>query len=90
MIQPRDHDIILACKRLYRRKFLDEVMVVLEQHEDELEDTRGKRILDNIKRYTTMSAIFNWASAWQGTMKTMDGRSSSLKEIWTSTWRGWN
>jgi hypothetical protein len=64
-----DQDIIVACKRLCRRKFLDEVMVIPELPEDELEDSRGKRTLD-IRSYTIKSAIFNWASAWWGTEKT--------------------
>jgi hypothetical protein len=70
VVQTTDQGIIVACKRLYRRRLLDEVMVVLQQPEAKLEDTRWKRALDNIRSYTIKSAIFNWASAWQGTKKT--------------------
>lgn len=44
LIQPMEQGIILATKRIYCRKFLDEVMVVL-QDEDNAEDRRGQRTL---------------------------------------------
>ncbi|XP_022913914.2 tigger transposable element-derived protein 7-like [Onthophagus taurus] len=60
MIQPMDQGIILATKRIYRRKFLDEVMVL----EDE-ENTRVQRTLENLKNYNLKSTIFNFAAAWK-------------------------
>lgn len=42
LIQPMDQGINLACKRMYPKKFLDEVMVVLEDEADKETDTRGQ------------------------------------------------
>lgn len=65
LIQPMDQGIILACKRKYKKLYLDEVMVVLEEPEDAVQDTRGKRTLQRIRDYNIKSAIFNWASSWK-------------------------
>ena len=65
--------MIMACKRWYTRKYLDEVLVVIE---DEAEDTRGLRTLNNIKTYSIKSAIFNFASAWKQV------RISTLANCW--------
>ena len=51
----------MSCKRLNQRKYLDEVLVVIEQEED----TRDKRSHMNIKNYDNKSAIHNLASAWK-------------------------
>ncbi|KAK3884886.1 hypothetical protein Pcinc_010860 [Petrolisthes cinctipes] len=78
ILQPMDQGIIAATKCLYRRKFLGEVMVVLED-DDEVtaeEDTRGARTLENMKKYTLKSAIFNWATAWK------DVKTSTLENGW--------
>ena len=45
IIQPMDLSVIASCKRFYQRKYLDEVLVAIEEEED----TRGQRILKNIK-----------------------------------------
>ncbi|XP_063226872.1 tigger transposable element-derived protein 7-like [Bacillus rossius redtenbacheri] len=55
LIQPMDQGIILACKRIYKKKL----------PEDKEDDTRGMRTLQNIRNYSIRSAIFNWASAWK-------------------------
>jgi hypothetical protein len=60
-----DQDIILATKRRYRRKYSDEVMVVIEDNDDEVEDARGKSTLQNIRNYNIKSAVFNWGDAWR-------------------------
>ena len=65
LIQPMDQGVIVACKRLYMRKYLNEVLVVIEDEEDIIEDTRGQRTLNNIKSYNLKSGIFNFASAWK-------------------------
>lgn len=64
LIQPMDQGIILATKRIYRKKFLEEVMVILMDKDNE-EDTRGQRTLQNLKSYSLKSAIFNFAAAWK-------------------------
>ncbi|KAF2353176.1 DDE superfamily endonuclease domain [Trinorchestia longiramus] len=64
LIQPMDQGVILSCKRLYQRRYLDKVLVVLEDEEDVTDDTRGKKTIDNIKNYNIKSAIFNVAAAW--------------------------
>ena len=63
----------MACKRWYTRKYLYEVLVVIE---DEAEDTRGLRTLNNIKTYNIKSAIFYFASAWKQV------RISTLANCW--------
>ena len=57
--------MIMACKRWYTCKYLDEVLVFILEKEDETEDTRGLRTLNNIKTYNLKSGIFNFASAWK-------------------------
>ena len=58
-IQPMDLRLIVSCKRFYQPKYMDEVMVVIEEEED----TRGQRTPKNIKTYNIKSAIYNLASA---------------------------
>ena len=55
----------MATKRIYTRKYLDEVLVVISDEDDEIEDTRGLRTLENIKSYNIKSGIYNFASAWK-------------------------
>ncbi|XP_045127992.1 tigger transposable element-derived protein 7-like [Portunus trituberculatus] len=55
LIQPMDHDVISAVKRRYQRRYLDEVMVVIETEEDKQNNTRGLRTRENIKSYTIKS-----------------------------------
>lgn len=62
IIQPMEQGIILATKRIYRKKFINEIMAEVEENE---EDTREQRTLENLKRYSLKSAIFNFASAWE-------------------------
>lgn len=81
LIQPMDQGIILATKRIYRRKFLDEVMVVL-QNEDNAEDTRGQRTLQNLKCYNLKSTIFNFAAAWK------EVKEQTLKNGWKNLFDG--
>ena len=51
LIQPMDQSFISACKRRYQRRYLNEVMVVIENEEDKENDTRGLRTLENIRNY---------------------------------------
>ena len=51
LIQPLDQGVIMAAKQWYTCKYLDEVLVVIPEEEDEIEDTRGLRTLQNIKTY---------------------------------------
>ena len=59
-----DQGIILATKRIYRRKFLDEVMFVF-QNEDNAEDTRGQCTLQSLKCYNLKYTIFNFSALWK-------------------------
>lgn len=65
LIQPMDQGVIVSCKRYYQRKYIEEVMVILEDEEDLENDTRGQRTLRNIKNYNLKSAIYNFASSWK-------------------------
>jgi hypothetical protein len=65
IIQPLDQGIILATKRLYRERFLEEVMVVLEVESEESEGIRRQRTLQNLTNYTLKSTILESAAAWK-------------------------
>ena len=62
IMQPMNLGVIASCKRFYLQKYLDEVLVVIEEKEDLDEDSRGQRTLNNIKIYIK-SAINKFASA---------------------------
>ena len=64
LVQSMDQGIISAMKRRYVRRYLDEVLVVLEDESDMIEDTGEARTLAKVKAYNIKSAIFNLASAW--------------------------
>ena len=64
VIQPTDQGVICAMKRHYVRRYLNEVLAVIEDDESEV-DIRGERTLANIKNYNIRSAIYNFAAAWQ-------------------------
>jgi hypothetical protein len=59
LIQPMDQGIIITCKRIYKPKSLDEVMVMLEDRMDEDNDTRRRGTLENIKSHNIKFPIFN-------------------------------
>ena len=65
LIQPMDQGVIMATKIIYTRKYLDEVLVVIPDDDDEIEDTRGLRTLEKIKSYNIKSGIYNFASTWK-------------------------
>ena len=79
--QPMDQGVISAIKKHYIRRYLDEVLVVVE---DGLVENRGERTLANIKRFNNRSAIFNFAAAWQ------DLRLSVLANSWKKLLEGEN
>ena len=81
ILQPMDQGVISAIKRHYIGRYLDEVLVVIE---DGLVDNRGERTLANIKRYNIRSAIFNFAAAWQ------DLRPLVLANSWKKLLEGQN
>ena len=68
--------MIMACKRFYQRKYLHEVLVVLEEEEDLIKDTRGLRMLNNIRGYNLKSGLYNFASAWK------DVKITTLANCW--------
>jgi hypothetical protein len=71
-----DQGVIVTCKRSYKKKFLEVVMVVLEETEDAEEDTRGTRTPQNLHAYNIRSAIFNLAAAWK------DMKITTLANAW--------
>ena len=50
IIQPMDLGVIVSCKLFYQRKYLDEVIVVIEEEKD----TRGQRTPKNIKTTSSL------------------------------------
>ncbi|XP_069179576.1 tigger transposable element-derived protein 7-like [Procambarus clarkii] len=78
LIQPMDQGVICATKRLYTKKMLNEVLVVLPLPEDiELGvDNRAKKTLQNLKNYTIKEAVYNWAKVWS------ELKESTLKNSW--------
>ncbi|XP_076048822.1 uncharacterized protein LOC143029777 isoform X2 [Oratosquilla oratoria] len=75
VIQPMYQGVISACKRRYQRRYLDEIMVIPEE-QDLDNNTRGLHTLENIKKYTIKSAIFNFANSWK------DLKISTLANSW--------
>ena len=65
LIQPMDQGVIMATKKLYTWMYLDKVLVVIPEEEDEIQDNRGLRTLEKIKTYNIKSEIYNFASAWK-------------------------
>ena len=57
-----DQGVISAIKKHYIRRYLNEVLVVIDNG---LVGNRGEHTLAYIKRYNIRSAIFNFAAAWQ-------------------------
>ena len=82
LIQPMDQGVIQATKMRYRRHFLRDVLVVSLGPEDEVEDTRGQRTLENLRRYNIKSAIFNVSSAWKEISQ------ATLANAWNPLLRG--
>ena len=76
LVQPMDQGIISVMKRRYVRRYLEEVLVVLEKEEDAEEDTRGARTLENIKKYSIKSALYNLADSWR------DIKCTTLANCW--------
>ena len=76
LVQPMDQGIISVMKRRYVRRYLEEVLVVLEEEEDAEEDTRGARTLEKIKKYSIKSAIYNLANSWK------DLKCTTLANCW--------
>ncbi|KAK3891446.1 hypothetical protein Pcinc_004667 [Petrolisthes cinctipes] len=72
LIQPMDQGIIVAFKRLYRRRFLEEVMVVVDEEDRNV----GQLTLQNLKSYNLRSVIYNISRAWN------DVSSSTLANGW--------
>ena len=75
LIQPMDQGIIAACKRHYRRKFLEQCLVVLEDKES-VTDSRGERTLAHMKAYNIKDTLFNLTQSWT------DLKVSTLKNCW--------
>ncbi|KAG0729699.1 Tigger transposable element-derived protein 7 [Chionoecetes opilio] len=67
-----DQGIIVAMKRLYRRRFLEQVMVVIGEEDSDV----GQLTLDNLRKYDLKSVIFNLARAWK------DVSASTLSNGW--------
>jgi hypothetical protein len=61
-IQPMDQGVILAAKRDCRKRFLSEIIVVLED-EDEEGDTSGERTLQNSRNDSLMFVVFCFAAS---------------------------
>lgn len=62
VFQPMDQGVIYTAKRLYRKKFLNEILEVDEPSAAE-EDRRGQKTLQNLKAYNIRSMIHNFADA---------------------------
>lgn len=62
LIQPMNQGIIYTAKRLYKKKFLNEILEFDEPAAGE-EDKRGYKTLQNLKDHNIRSMIYNFASA---------------------------
>jgi len=75
LIQPMNQGVIYTAKRLYKKKFLNEILEVEEPAAGE-EDKRGDKTLQNLKDYNIRSMIYNFASAVK------DIKPSTLMNSW--------
>jgi hypothetical protein len=64
LIQPMDQGVILSCKRLYKKKQLQDCLVFFED-EAGSSNNLGEQTLMNLKNYNIKNALFNWASSWK-------------------------
>jgi hypothetical protein len=81
IMQPLDQGIIPVKKRLYRKRFLEEVMFMLEDETDESEGTREQHTLQNSRNYTLKSEIFSFAAA------SKTAKNQTLKNGWEKTFK---
>ncbi|KAG0714094.1 Tigger transposable element-derived protein 7 [Chionoecetes opilio] len=65
LAQPMEQGIILTTKRLYRKKFLDEVLVLPDETANEDFNNRRPSALANMKHYNLKAAIYNFSDAWR-------------------------
>lgn len=65
LTQPLEQGVILTTKRLYRKKFLDEVLVPAEENASIDYSIHGPRASANMKNYNLKAAIYNFADAWR-------------------------
>lgn len=65
LAQPMEQGIILSLKRLYRKKFLHEILIFPEETADGDPDIQEIEPSTNIKNYSLTAAMFNFADAWQ-------------------------
>ena len=49
-------------------RYVNEVLVIHQESEDLVEDTRGQRTLKNIRKQNLNSAIYNFAVSWKDVM----------------------
>lgn len=77
--------VIVATKWIYQRKFLEEVMVVYEEEQEEAENqglnTQGEQTLQNLQKYLLKSASYNVADAWKDIIM------QTLEHIWNCIWK---
>ncbi|XP_063875713.1 tigger transposable element-derived protein 7-like isoform X4 [Scylla paramamosain] len=66
-LQPMDHGVIESAKRHYKKLFMQQCLVVIEDGmgEEGYDDNRGKKTREHFKNYNIKDAIFNWAEAWK-------------------------
>lgn len=82
LIQPMDQSMTEATKKHYRWKQTDNCLVVLETEADRVEDTRGQRTLENLKKYHMHNVVYNIAETWKA-VKVM-----TLHNGWNKLLRG--
>jgi hypothetical protein len=88
LIQPMDQGVILTCKRLYIREWLDEYYVLIKNEnkgifDDNIGgDSRGQKTRTRLKEYTRdiKSAVYNWASSWSQIKKKNARKRLSITE----------
>jgi hypothetical protein len=71
VIRLLDQGVIIASDWLYRKRFLVEVLVVLDNKTDENDDKKGQIALEFLRNYTLISSISNYAAAWKAVKSQM-------------------
>ncbi|UYV80580.1 hypothetical protein LAZ67_19000797 [Cordylochernes scorpioides] len=75
VLQPMDQGVIVAFKRLYKRRQLESCLV-FSSDADQPNNSVGEQTFSNLKKYDIKKAIFNFGNSWD------ELKSSTIRNVW--------
>ncbi|UYV67098.1 hypothetical protein LAZ67_4003879 [Cordylochernes scorpioides] len=75
VLQPMDQGVIVAFKRLYKRRQLESCLV-FSSDADQPNNSVGEQTFSNLKKYDIKKAIFNFGNSWD------ELKSSTIRNGW--------